>query len=306
MIKSLLSVCVGLALSSCVNKEKIITVSQRTTSSLKSVGTVGPAGEVVLFFRRGNFVEVRECANSTVLGSNAQEALEKCNVSKKLSYYKSDFESALKYALVYGNISNLPQDHQAMINQYKSNGVSLETYAAYIRRVNEINEFIKAYGAADANLLEKEALEKNINDNSNRINIISQIDSAISLTVKNIFNQNNLSIISYSENESKILYSLLNYLLKNPGPFVFNGKSKAFGEMLYKKMTSPTNPFIRCSIEVRNDCAKFWNGYYHTNFEKTDLSKACHKFWSTQVVGLFADLKEHIQDQVINGTCEEE
>lgn len=152
-------------------------------SSVNDVGNIGPASRVRLYYKEGNEIVLTGCANNTVLGSTPAEAREKCQ-GKTFRFRPDVFKKALK-ASIYSDYKKLfapftPEE----VEIYWSDDPLMERNAIS-KEINEIDDFIQAYGRENADLKRRDELVEMLNN----WKVKEKFDLAVDALIKEISNQ---------------------------------------------------------------------------------------------------------------------
>jgi formylglycine-generating enzyme required for sulfatase activity len=205
-IISALTVGVGVVCAtSCSSVQKKNTVAmdrnevRRTLASTLDAGTVGPNGEVILFYKSGRNIVVQQCGDYTVLNQRSD-----CTTKPGTSVAKvpvDEFKNRLKEALKLP-VGDYNSAMQKKIDLYRQTKID----PAEIAR---IQAFIDAYGAANvdpkyANIADAALAVKDIN-------------ALVDKLVDQVIGNSALQKFVYSTDKQGFEFNILRTYIKTPG-----------------------------------------------------------------------------------------
>lgn len=172
------------------------------------VGVIGPKGEVLLYFREGNMIVVKNCPANTVLGSTPREARANCPGNENKVPVET-FKQAIRSMISVDRVSQLAPLTSGDVNAYKSSKLSEQQISAMQSEYNKIVAFIKAYGDANADLPRRDELQKTLSDNSQQSAAIKKVNTEIEKTISLITDQQALTITKANTDKNAFLYTIL-------------------------------------------------------------------------------------------------
>jgi hypothetical protein len=172
------------------------------------VGVTGPDGEVILYYKEGDFIIVKACEGNISLGTTPKEAKKFCQGKSNRVPIES-FKAALRNLVsadrldVYRPLT--PQEVEA----YRKDGPTLEEIKVLEIELEVINNFIRVYGAGNANLVRKEELIKALRSQETRASAINKINAEVDKAVNLIADQSLLTLSKVSSDKDQFLYTVL-------------------------------------------------------------------------------------------------
>jgi hypothetical protein len=182
--------------------------SIRIPASEKDVGVIGPKGEVILFYREGDFIIVKNCDPNTILGQTPAEARENCQGPANKVPVES-FKHAIRNLVSTDRLNDLKPLTQEEVRAYTEDGLSSDQLEAMIIELDKINAFITTYGAENANLVRKEELVKALRSQETRLRVFKKINTEIEKTLNLITDQTILTLTKFNSDKDQFLYTVL-------------------------------------------------------------------------------------------------
>lgn len=183
-------------------------------AELRDAGVVGPKGEVVLFYKEGSVIVVKECLNYTVLNTR-NDCVQKPG-TEVARVPSQDFKKKLKDVLKLP-IGNFSPEMTAKIDLFNKLADEVEL----VRQRNEvkfaldrIQEFIDTYGEANADLAEKARLEERLNKLNRDLELSREINGLIDNLVDRVIASNSLSEFVYSHHQTGFEFNILRSYLR--------------------------------------------------------------------------------------------
>ncbi len=177
-------------------------------SVMKDVGVKGPNGEVLLYYKEGDYIIVKNCDPNTILGSTPDQARQNCKGrSSKVSV--ESFKAALRHLVSVDNLYNLRPLTPIEVRAYDNRSPYYEDIDAQIEELDKINDFIKNYGEEDAKLVRKEELEKALDSHKDRARAIKKINAEVEKAISLITDQSKLAMTKFRTDKHQFLYTVL-------------------------------------------------------------------------------------------------
>lgn len=188
---------------------------KREIASVKDVGVIGPAGEVILYYKDADSIIVKACEPNTILGKTPEEARANCQ-GKTSKVPVETFKQAIRNLVSIDRLQVLKPLTAEEVKAYLTDGASSDQIEAMVTELEKINKFIATYGAENANLVRKEELVKALRSQESRISAMKKINSEIEKTVSLIADQAKLTLTKSSTDKDQFLYTVLKQFGSNP------------------------------------------------------------------------------------------
>lgn len=177
-------------------------------ASVSDVGVIGPQGEVLIYYKQGDFIIVKTCEPNTVLGMNPTEARTNCE-GKYNKVPVEYFKQAIKNMVSTDKLNVLKPLTPEEIDAYLKGGPSSEKINAMTLELDKINKFIAAYGADNANLVRKGELVRALRSQETRLSAIKKIDAEVDKAVNLIVDHSKVTLTKFDQNKDQFLYTVL-------------------------------------------------------------------------------------------------
>ena len=178
-------------------------------ASTKDVGVIGPGGEVILFYKSGEHIIVKTCAPNTFLGSTTADARAKCKSNSFSKVPLESFKGAIRELVSTENLNSLKPVSPEEVETYIDHGPVSENMEAMAKELENLNDFIRAYGEENADLSRRATLVKSLGNLETRKSAIKKINAEIENTINLIVNSGSLSITKANTDKDKFLYTVL-------------------------------------------------------------------------------------------------
>lgn len=182
--------------------------TKRIPASVKDVGVIGPDGDVILFYKDGDYIIVKACDPNTVLGMTPAQARSNCQ-GKSNKVPVESFKQSLRNLVSTDRLNVLKPVTPEELEAYSKDGPSSDQIEAMVIELDKINAFITAYGAENANLVRKEELVKALRSHETRVSAIKKINAEIEKAVNLITNQTKLTLTKFNSDRDQFLYTVL-------------------------------------------------------------------------------------------------
>jgi hypothetical protein len=183
--------------------------TQRVPAAMTpDVGIIGPLGEVLLYYKAGDYIIVKNCAENTVLGSTPAEARENCQGPQNKIPIES-FKQALRNLVSIDRFKILKPLTRGEVRAYNENGVTSDQIEKMVIELDKINAFISAYGAENADIVGKNVLVRALSSSEKRVKAINKINAQVENAVSLIVNQTELTLSKRSSDKDQFLYNVL-------------------------------------------------------------------------------------------------
>lgn len=193
------------SLSSCSQFSK-----QRLPASESDVGIIGPKGQTLLYYKKGEHIAVKRCAPNTILGSTTADGRLNCQGKENLVPVEV-FKKELRTQLLGSKLSILnPLTKEEAEIYVNSAPISVYDIEDLSRELDRINRFIELYGKENADL---ERRDKIIEYLKNRggilLSAVKKINNEIDFAISRIVNESELTLLKASTDEANFLFKVL-------------------------------------------------------------------------------------------------
>ena len=193
------------------------------------VGLIGPKGEVILFYKEGDLITIKECVNHTTL----EESSHRKDCTQKPGTYEAqvsvtEFKNRLNAVLRLpgGNYTSLMKEKIEVYSKQKEQPnyvVDLERQHSEINStIDRIKAFVDKYGKETANLEEKAQLEAQLTSLDQELahgstNSISEVNQSIENLIHKIVDSSSLTQFIYPQDEASFEFNILKSYVERPG-----------------------------------------------------------------------------------------
>jgi len=182
--------------------------SKRIPASVKDVGVIGPDGEVILYYKDGDFIIVKACDPNTILGMTPAQARSNCQ-GKSNKVPIESFKQVLRNLVSTDRLNVLKPLTPEEVEAYSKDGPRSDQIEAMVIELEKINNFIAVYGAENANLIRKEELVKALRSQETRVSAIKKINAEVEKAVNLIADQTKLTLTKFNSDKDQFLYTVL-------------------------------------------------------------------------------------------------
>jgi hypothetical protein len=182
--------------------------SKRLPASVTDVGVIGPDGDVILFYKDGDYIIVKSCDPNTILGLTPVEARANCQ-GKSNRVPVESFKQAIRNLVSTDRLNVLKPLTPEEVKAYAKDGPSSSQIEALVIELDKINAFITTYGAENANLVRKEELITALRSSETRVSAIKKINTEIEKALNLIADQTKLTLTKFNTDKDKFLYTVL-------------------------------------------------------------------------------------------------
>lgn len=182
--------------------------TKRIPASVKDVGVIGPNGEVILYYKEGDYIIVKACDPNTILGTTPEEARINCQGKSNRVPLKS-FKESIRNHVSTEWLNVLKPLTPEEVDAYIKGGPSIDQIEAMDIELKKIYNFIANYGAENANLIRKEELVKALRSQETRMSAIKKINDEIGKAVDLIADQFKLTLKKFNPDKDQFLYTVL-------------------------------------------------------------------------------------------------
>ena len=180
---------------------------------------VGPDGDVILFYKDGNEIVIKECESYSII--NRRDDCQSNSRPRRVRV--SEFKNRLKSALRVHSFDTLGQQQAEQLKNYKE-GLRQNPSAEDLveqrdevkDKVSKILSFIATYGEENANTEELNTLKQRLTELEERLSqgqkfsdAVEAVNSAIESLVDNVIGSPEMNTLSYSKDKTGIEYSVL-------------------------------------------------------------------------------------------------
>ena len=185
-----------------------------------SLTTAGPDGDVILFYKDGNEIVIKECEHYSVINS-ISDCKAKSSPTQPTRVAVSEFKNRLKSALRVQTFDTLGQQQAKQLKYYRERLTQKLSDLVQQRdeaqsKVSKIEAFIEAYGEESANakevLILKErlaTLNSKVKDGKKFSDIVESLNASIDRLVDDVIGSSQMNTMNYSKDKTSIEYSVL-------------------------------------------------------------------------------------------------
>lgn len=188
--------------------------NERHPSSVSDIGIIGPKGEVILYYKEGDFIVFRQCDPNTILGVNPSQARKNCT-GQEMKVPVESFKQSLRLLVTPERLNILRPLTPEDVEDFMKEGPTPEQVQKLELELERINNFIRVYGAANANLVRKEEVLKALQSNQARTRALRKVSSEIEKAIELITNSSILTLKKASTDKDQFLYTVLKQYLPN-------------------------------------------------------------------------------------------
>lgn len=182
--------------------------SKRIPAAIKDVGVIGPGGEVILFYKDGDYIIVKNCDPNTLLGLTPAEARDNCQGNTNRVPVEA-FKQAIRNLVSTDLLNVLKPLTPEEIQESTKDVPSSEQIMAMVKELDKINSFITAYGAENADLVRREELIEALRTSKTRMSAINKINIEVEKALNMITDQTSLTLTKFSSDKDQFLYTVL-------------------------------------------------------------------------------------------------
>lgn len=182
--------------------------SVSTMAFVKDVGGIGPNSEVILYYKEGNHIIVKNCAPNTVLGLTPAEARESCQGEINKVPLEA-FKMELKKFVSVKNAKVLKPLTEEEASAYMTGNLEPEQIKELKVELDKINVFITNYGEENANLDRKRKIEARLLAFNNHLSAVNKVNIEIENVVKTISSQTKVTLTKFNPNNDQFFYTVL-------------------------------------------------------------------------------------------------
>ena len=190
-----------------------------------SLTTVGPDGDVILFYKDGNEIVIKECEHYSVINS-ISDCKAKSRLDQPIRVAVSEFKNRLKSALRIQTFDTLGQQQAKQLKNYReyrerltqkpSTEDLVQQRDEVQSKVSKIEAFIEAYGEENANAEELlvlkgrlATLNSEVKDNKKFSDTVESLNASIDQLVDDVIGSSQMNTMRYSKDKTGIEYSVL-------------------------------------------------------------------------------------------------
>lgn len=252
--------------------------SKRIPASVKDVGVIGPDGEVILYYKDGDYIIVKACDPNTILGMTPAQARSNCQ-GKSNKVPIESFKQSLRNLVSTDRLNVLKPLTPEEVEAYNSDQIE-----AMVIELEKINNFIAVYGAENANLVRKEELVKALRSQETRVSAIKKINAEVEKAVNLIADQTKLTLTKFNSDKDQFLYTVLKQF--NPNQKFPCGLKGSVDERIKDcsyQLTSEKEGFVLVTRskdfkEVHKEVSTglFWSDRLPKTMDHYSAEKACN------------------------------
>ena len=190
-----------------------------------SLTTVGPDGDVILFYKDGNEIVIKECEHYSVI-NNISDCKAKSWLTRPIRVAVSEFKNRIKSALRIQTFDTLGQqakqlknyqEYRERLTQKPSTEDLVQQRDEVQSKVSKIEAFIEAYGEENANTTEElltlrqllATLNSKVKDNKKFSDTVESLNASIDQLVDDVIGSSQMNTMRYSKDKTGIEYSVL-------------------------------------------------------------------------------------------------
>ena len=210
----------GVTFMSCSHVKE----GKRETASMNDMGIIGPKGSVLLYYRDGDFIIVKNCDANTVLGNTPAEARANCKSRESNKVPVESFKMELRNLVSIDRLNSLMPITPDEVTGYPNVGASTAQTESMIIELDKINAFITRYGAENANIVRRDELVRSLKSNEDRMKVINKINAEIEKAISFITDQSTLTLKKFNTDKDQFLFTILyHFNLHKPFPCGLTG-----------------------------------------------------------------------------------
>ena len=206
---------------------------KRQIAGFLDVESIGPKGEVILFYKEGDLITVKECVDHTILEepSHREDCTQKPGTYKaqvSVTEFKNRLNAVLR--LPVGNYTSLMKEKIEVYNKQKGQPnyvVDLERQHSEIKStIDRIKAFMGKYGKETANLEEKARLEAQLTSLDQELahkgstnSIVAEVNQSIEDLIHKIVDSRSLTQFVSSQDETSFEFNILKSYVDSPRNF---------------------------------------------------------------------------------------
>ena len=225
------------------------------------VGLIGPKGEVILLYKEGDLITVKECVDYTILkdpshheGCTKKQGTYEAQVS--VTEFKNRLNAVLR--LPVGNYTSLMKQKIKVYNKQKKGqldeGVDLKEQQSEINlKIDRIKAFMNEYGKENVDLEEKAQLEIQLagieQELASNVCSIAEVNQSIEDLIHKIVDSSSLTRFVYSQDKTSFEFNILKSYVDHPGISTATFAQVKAGTFL---MGSPSNEVDRDDDEIQH------------------------------------------------------
>ena len=236
---------------------------KRQIAGFLDVVSIGPKGEVILFYKEGDLITVKECVDHTILEepSHREDCTQKPGTDKaqvSVTEFKNRLNAVLR--LPVGNYTSLMKEKIEVYNKQKGQPnyvVDLERQHSEIKStIDRIKAFMGKYGKETANLEEKARLEAQLTSLDQELahkgstnSIAAEVNQAIEDLIHKIVDSSSLTQFVSSQDETSFEFNILKSYVDSSGISTATFAQVKAGTFL---MGSPSDEVDRDDDEIQH------------------------------------------------------
>ena len=192
--------------------------------------TVGPDSDVILFYKDGNEIVIKECEHYSVINNISDcKAKSWLEIDQSIRVAVSEFKNRLKSALRIQTFDTLEQQQVKQLKNYRE-GLTQKSSTEYDlvlvqqrdeaqSKVSKIEAFIEAYGEENANAKEVLILKRHLATLNSKVkdgikdgkfsDTVESLNASIDQLVDDVIGSSQMNTMSYSKDKTGIEYSVL-------------------------------------------------------------------------------------------------
>lgn len=266
--------------------------TKRIPASVKDVGVIGPDGEVILYYKEGDYIIVKACDPNTILGMTPAQVRSNCQ-GKSNKVPMESFKQSLRNLVSTDRLNVLKPLTPEEVEAYSKDGPNSDQIDAMVIELEKINNFIAIYGAESANLVRKRELVKALRSQETRVSAIKKINAEVEKAVNLIADQTKLTLTRFNSDKDQFLYTVLKQF--NPNQKLPCGLKGSVDERIKDcsyQLTSEKEGFVLVTRskdfkEVHKEVSTglLWSDRLPSTMSHYDVEKAC-KADLKEVVGI--------------------
>ena len=236
---------------------------KRQIAGFLDVVSIGPKGEVILFYKEGDLITVKECVDHTILEepSHREDCKQKPGTYKaqvSVTEFKNRLNAVLR--LPVGNYTSLMKEKIEVYNKQKGQPnyvVDLERQHSEIKStIDRIKAFMGKYGKETANLEEKARLEAQLTSLDQELahkgstnSIAAEVNQSIEDLIHKIVDSSSLTQFVSSQDETSFEFNILKSYVDSSGISTATFAQVKAGTFL---MGSPSDEVDRDDDEIQH------------------------------------------------------
>jgi hypothetical protein len=251
------------------------------SAKVDDIGIVGPNGEVVLYYKEGSYIIVKNCDHNTILGATTAEARTNCQGQANKIPLES-FKRAIRNLVSTDRLNVFEPLTPEEVEADNKDDPSTYEMEKMVVELDKINAFIASYGPENANLVRKKELVKSLASYATKVSAIKKINTEVEKAIKLITDDSVLTLKMFSTDKYQFLYSVLKTFDPSKYPCGLSGSVEERIKDCSVQETSSKGNFVLVSrsknfVEINKDTKSglLWSDHLSSKMTYSNALKAC-------------------------------